>query len=191
MPEVDAVVPTHDATTIVSHLNCWRTENNEVQNYGSCEQQKFSSSEQGDPRQPFQRTRQFIKIQDGCARFCAYCRVPLARGTPRSVPPAQVQRAVRRAAEQGFPEIVLTGIHLAGYDSDGLDIVGLVERVLAMHAIPRVRLSSLDAAAVNDRLLHLMANAPALLPHLHIPLQSGSEAVLPAAHAPDDKRGPV
>jgi threonylcarbamoyladenosine tRNA methylthiotransferase MtaB len=178
MPEVDLTLPTHDAATIMTRLDRWRDTQGKVPNLRTCEHADFSSSELPEPGRPFERTRRFIKVQDGCARFCAYCRVPLARGAPRSVPLADVQDAVRRAADEGYREIVLTGIHLAGYRSDDLDVAGLAERILALDLVPRVRISSLDATAIDDRLLALLADAPALMPHLHIPLQSGSETVL-------------
>lgn len=124
------------------------------------------------------RTRAFIKIQDGCDQWCAYCKVPLARGPARSVPVASVLELVRARAAEGFQEIVLTGVNLALYNDNGADLADVLREVAALGCVPRIRLSSVEANAVGDKLLRVFADCPALMPHLHLPLQSGSPRVL-------------
>jgi threonylcarbamoyladenosine tRNA methylthiotransferase MtaB len=124
------------------------------------------------------RTRAFYKVQDGCNAFCSYCVIPLARGRSRSLPAAQVVREVKAVAENGVKEVVLTAIHAADYDSDGLDFTGLVEKVLAETPVARLRLTSLDPAEIPDRLLALMETDPRLCPHFHVSLQSANARVL-------------
>ena len=128
-------------------------------------------------------TRAFVKIEDGCNDFCSYCIVPHVRGRVRSRPPDEVVDEVRRLVANGHLEVVLTGIHLGCYgeDSGGAwRLVRLIERLAAVDGLRRLRLSSLELREVTDELIDLVAASPVLCPHLHIPLQSGDDAVLRA-----------
>ena len=124
------------------------------------------------------RTRAFYKVQDGCDAFCAYCVIPLARGRSRSLPVPQILSELRALVESGVKEIVITAIHAADFASDGLDFVGLVEKILQEVPVPRLRLTSLDPAEIPDRLLALMEKDSRLCPHFHVSLQSASSRVL-------------
>ncbi len=126
------------------------------------------------------RTRAFLKVQDGCNAFCAYCVIPLARGRSRSLPAARVVAEVRTLVATGVKEVVLTAIHAADYEADGLGFTGLVEKVLRETSVPRLRLTSLDPAEIPDSLLDLMARESRLCPHFHVSLQSANERVLRA-----------
>lgn len=123
------------------------------------------------------RTRAMVKVQDGCDNYCAYCVVPLARGKPRSRPLADVVAQVRALAGSGVREVVLTGINLGRYTSDGADLVDLAG-VLLETPIHRLRLSSIEPEHVTDRLVDFVAASDRVCPHLHVPMQSGSDAVL-------------
>ena len=128
-------------------------------------------------------TRAFVKIEDGCNDFCAYCIVPYVRGRVRSRPPDEVVAEVQRLVENGYLEVVLTGIHLGCYGQDTggeWALVPLIERLLGTPGLRRLRLSSLELREVSDELLDLMAASDVLCPHLHIPLQSGDDHVLRA-----------
>ena len=127
------------------------------------------------------QTRAFLKIQEGCDLFCTFCIVPMSRGKSRSVPPRVVLEQLDRLAERGFQEVVLTGIHLGGYGEDlepRVDLPWLLEVIEERKPLPRVRLSSIDPHEIDDRLMHLLAQAQTLCPHLHIPLQSGDDTIL-------------
>lgn len=124
------------------------------------------------------RTRAFIKIQDGCDQWCAYCKVPVARGPARSVPVASVLELVRARAAEGFKEIVLTGVNLALYNDNGAGLADVLREVAALGCVPRIRLSSVEANAIDDKLLRVFADYPTVMPHLHLPLQSGSPRVI-------------
>jgi len=133
--------------------------------------------------------RSFLKVQEGCPAHCAYCIIPLVRGPSRSVPPDDVLAAARELLAQGQKEIVLTGIHLGAYGQDlmpALDLAELCRRLLHETALPRLRLSSLEPLEVTDDLLALMAADERFCPHLHIPLQSGSDRILRAMRRPYD-----
>lgn len=127
------------------------------------------------------RTRAFLKVQDGCNNFCSYCIVPYARGRSRSLPPDKVIHQASRYAEEGHREIVLTGIHVGHYGLD-LEPPGslseLLPKICAATPDVRYRLSSLEPTEISRELLESMADVDNFMPHLHIPLQSGSDAIL-------------
>ncbi|HSA32399.1 MAG TPA: MiaB/RimO family radical SAM methylthiotransferase [bacterium] len=135
------------------------------------------------------RARPVIKIEDGCTGSCAYCIIPSVRGRDiRSVPPDRVEELLHSVHERGYREVVLTGIHVGKYGHERADGARLADIVEMAHAIVgRVRLSSLEADEIDDRLLALAA-AGKILPHWHIPLQAGSDAVLRAMRRPYDTR---
>src|SRR5512136_290399 len=127
------------------------------------------------------RTRAFLKVQDGCNYGCSFCIVPAVRGPNRSQQPAQVLAAISRLHAAGFPEVVLTGIHLGTYGRDlrpRTTLGALCDAIRALAEAPRVRLSSLDPHEVTRELIHLFADSPRFCRHLHLPLQSGDEGVL-------------
>ncbi len=125
------------------------------------------------------RVRAAVKVEDGCDSFCAYCIVPFARGAPRSVGLDEVLDEVARLSASGTPEVVLTGINIGKYDSDGVGLPGLIEAVAAT-GVRRVRISSIEPLDITSELLAVLATNPQVCPHLHVPLQSGSDAVLDA-----------
>jgi threonylcarbamoyladenosine tRNA methylthiotransferase MtaB len=127
------------------------------------------------------QTRAFLKIQEGCDLFCTFCIVPMSRGKSRSVPPRIVLEQLDRLAEQGFQEVVLTGIHLGGYGEDlepRIDLTWLLQAIEERQPVPRVRLSSIDPHEINDSLMKLLEQSKTLCPHMHIPLQSGDDTIL-------------
>jgi threonylcarbamoyladenosine tRNA methylthiotransferase MtaB len=123
------------------------------------------------------RTRSFVKIQDGCANFCAYCIVPLVRGRETSLPASGVVNEIKARVAQGYREVVLTGVRIGVYRDGGSDLAGLVRRILAETDIERLRLSSLQPQELTPELLRLFRDGR-LCPHLHLCLQSGSDSVL-------------
>ncbi len=124
------------------------------------------------------RQRAFIKIQDGCRHRCSFCIVTLARGEERSRPLAELVAEVDRLHGEGIGEVVLTGVHIGGYGSDrGTSLPELVHAILAETAVPRLRIGSVEPWDIDGRFWGLFDD-PRLMPHLHLPLQSGSDAVL-------------
>jgi len=134
------------------------------------------------------RTRAFFKIQEGCTNFCTYCIIPYARGPLRSRLLASIAAETEKLVSSGFTEIVLTGIHLGAFGRDltsngqEITLFDAVRTVLAAGGsrLMRVRLGSLESVEVSDRLISLMQTDSRLCPHLHLPLQSGDDAVLKA-----------
>jgi threonylcarbamoyladenosine tRNA methylthiotransferase MtaB len=124
------------------------------------------------------RQRAFIKVQDGCRYRCTYCVVTLARGEERSRPMDDVIEEIKRLEQQGIQEVVLAGVHLGGYGSDiGLHLSDLISAVLNQTEIPRIRLGSVEPWDLDANFWLLFSN-PRLMPHLHLPIQSGSDNVL-------------
>lgn len=124
------------------------------------------------------RQRAFVKVQDGCRYRCTFCIVTVARGEETSRPIADVIDEINSLHRQGIDEVVLTGVHLGGYGSDsGQNLVQLIKAVLAETPIARLRLGSLEPWELSDEFFELFDN-PRLMPHLHLPLQSGSDSVL-------------
>ncbi len=123
--------------------------------------------------------RTFLKIQDGCNQYCAYCQIPLARGPERSQMPDEVIHSAQKLAANGHLEIVLTGIHTGRYHFRNTNLTDLLKRLLEeVDEQVCFRLSSIEITEITDELLDLMKNNPRLLPHLHIPIQAGDDRTL-------------
>jgi len=126
-------------------------------------------------------TRAFLKIQDGCNNFCAYCKVPLIRGRSRSKPLERVIAEAQQLVKNGFKEIVLSGICLGSYGKDlspSADLVEAIEAIEKIEGIWRIRLSSIEVRDISRELIAKIAGSQKLCRHLHIPLQSGDNQVL-------------
>lgn len=133
------------------------------------------------------KTRAFLKIQEGCNQFCTYCIIPYARGPLRSRSLESIRTETQRLISAGFKEIVLIGIHLGCYgkeDPDGPTLYDAVKTVLDVPGVQRLRLGSLESVEVEPRLLTLMQEDARFCRHLHLPLQSGCDKTLQAMHRP-------
>ena len=127
------------------------------------------------------RTRAMLKVEDGCANFCSYCVIPYARGPVRSLPLAEAAEQAARLAEEGYREVVLTGIEISSWGRDlpaGETLIGLVEAVCAAAPGLRVRLGSLEPRTITADFCRRAAALPNLCPHFHLSLQSGCDATL-------------
>lgn len=125
------------------------------------------------------RTRAFVKIEDGCNRFCSYCIIPYARGRVRSKPLDELRGELEGLAARGFQEVVLVGINLTAYGQEwGLTIADAVEAACGVKGISRVRLGSLEPDAMTPEVIRRLAAAPGLCPQFHLSLQSGCDATL-------------
>lgn len=133
------------------------------------------------------KTRAFLKIQEGCNQFCTYCIIPYARGPLRSRSLESIRTETQRLISAGFKEIVLIGIHLGCYgkeNPDGPTLYDAVKTVLDVPGVQRLRLGSLESVEVEPRLLTLMQEDARFCRHLHLPLQSGCDKTLQAMHRP-------
>ncbi len=170
LEEVDIAVGNADKETLVRQVVEWRGEVPVPCAIGSDEDVLS-------PR--IMRTRAAVKIQEGCDQVCAYCIVPKVRGRERSVRPEIIVDEINRYAAAGYREVVLTGTQLGsyGFDLPDTSLVALIRQVLTETTVERLRVSSLQAQEISHELLDLWSDRR-LCPHFHLPLQSGSDAVL-------------
>ena len=125
------------------------------------------------------RTRSFLKVQDGCDYFCSYCTIPMARGLSRSATIAETIELAKRAAADGAKEIVLTGVNIGDFGRhQGETLLGLVEALENVEGVQRYRISSIEPNLLTDDIIRHSAASAKFMPHFHIPLQSGSDAML-------------
>lgn len=128
------------------------------------------------------RARAFVEVQNGCDHRCTFCVIPYGRGNSRSVPAGLVVERIKALVDEGFQEIVLTGVDVTSYGPDlpGSPSLGLlVERILkGVPALPRLRLSSLDSIEIDERLFDIITGEPRFMPHLHLSLQAGDDMIL-------------
>lgn len=180
IPGVDLVIGTKDKSKIVDLVEAYARGKGPVNAVEDimgtdCFEELPVPTEQG-------KTRAFLKIQEGCNSFCAYCIIPYARGPVRSRLPENVISSAAALIEQGFKEIVLTGIHIGAYGQDfadkQIDLAWLVERLAKLPGLLRLRLGSVEPHDINDALINAVAENPNVCRHLHIPLQSGDDEVL-------------
>lgn len=136
----------------------------------------------------FDKTRAFVKIQDGCNNYCSYCIIPYLRGNVRSKKSDDVINEVKSLIESGHKEIVLTGIHTGHYGSDiNESFAGLLKKLVKIDGLLRLRISSVEITELNDEFLDVLKNSQVLVDHIHIPLQSGSNTVLKRMNRKYDK----
>lgn len=132
------------------------------------------------------RTRAFLKVQDGCDYSCSFCTIPMARGKSRSASPDEVIQQARQLAERGVKEIVLTGVNIGLYGQGSLDqdsghhLIQLLKQLAEVKGILRYRISSIEPNLLTNEIIDFVADSPVMVPHFHIPLQSGENSVLGA-----------
>lgn len=125
------------------------------------------------------RTRAFFKIQDGCDYKCSFCTIPLARGKSRSMESNELIKDFQKIIEDGFKEIILTGVNVGDYrDSSGNRLIDILEKLIKIDGEFRIRISSIEPNLVTDEIIHIVAESEKLCKHFHIPLQSGSNEIL-------------
>ena len=173
MPELDCVLGNEEKQNISALLESTEHSVSDIAAINRAEPLKLTSFAE--------HTRAFLQIQNGCNSFCSYCIVPYARGRSRSVRTDDILQGIRDLAASGFKEVVLTGIHLGAYGLDlpsPTSLTDLVGRIDAEAIVPRLRIGSIEPNEVTEELLKLMSTSRGICPHLHLPLQSGSDSVL-------------
>jgi threonylcarbamoyladenosine tRNA methylthiotransferase MtaB len=175
IPGVDLVLGTNEKFDLPKYIAGYtKNKNAEVHSCDLDSSDKFSSSySMGD------RTRSFLKIQDGCDYGCAYCTIPMARGKSRNSSIKSVAEEVKKIAEKGIREIVITGVNIGDFGkSTGESFTDLLREVSKTDGIERIRLSSIEPNLIGDDLVEMVAESKKILPHFHIPLQSGNNKIL-------------
>ncbi len=136
----------------------------------------------------FQRTRAYIKIQDGCDNYCSYCIIPFVRGHVRCKKKEDVLNEAKRLIKHGHKEIVLTGIHTGNYHDNNYDFADLLNDLTKLDGLKRLRISSVEITELGDKFLDVLKNSKILVNHMHIPLQSGSDEILKKMNRKYDKK---
>ena len=136
----------------------------------------------------FDRTRAFVKIEDGCENYCTYCIIPYVRGKVRSKDHNLVIEEVTNLVNNGYKEIVLTGIHTGHYVDGNYNFANLLRDLINIKGLIRLRISSIEINELTDEVLDIFKNSSILVPHLHVPLQSGSDRILKEMNRKYDKK---
>ena len=175
---INIVIGTINRSEIVETVENYVTENGVVNNVSD-----IMGEKEFEPLQISRltnRTRAYIKIQEGCNRYCTYCIIPYARGPIRSRKPEEVVEEVKKLAENGFKEVVLTGIHVASYGLDlgNITLADIIEKVHSVDGIERIRFSSMEPLAIDNEFVARMSKLPKVCDHYHLSLQSGCNRTL-------------
>ena len=179
--DIDLVIGNREKSHLIELLNAYFEDR---QRKPDPEQGISSATDFDEMRidEPEEHTRAYVKIQDGCNRFCTYCIIPYVRGRIRSRKPQEVVAEIERIAASGCREVVLTGIHLSSYGLDcpeeGVFLIDVIERINAIPGIRRIRLGSLEPRIITDEFVKRLSACEKVCPHFHLSLQSGCDSVL-------------
>ncbi|MFA1820457.1 tRNA (N(6)-L-threonylcarbamoyladenosine(37)-C(2))-methylthiotransferase MtaB [Virgibacillus oceani] len=179
IPGVDVVVGTQDRKNMLKYIDEHQKTREPINGVKSI--MKNRVFEEMDVPEFTDRTRASLKIQEGCNNFCTFCIIPWSRGLLRSRDPENVLVQARKLVDAGYKEIVLTGIHTAGYGEDMTDynFADLLKNLeTKVEGLKRIRISSIEASQITDEVIDVLNNSEKIVRHLHIPLQSGSDTVL-------------
>jgi threonylcarbamoyladenosine tRNA methylthiotransferase MtaB len=175
IPGVDLVLGTNEKFDIAAYLGDQvKRSETEIHSFGLSSSDTFNTSYSlGD------RTRSFLKVQDGCDYGCSYCTIPMARGSSRNPKIAEVIREAEKIAESGIKEVVLTGVNIGDFGrSTGESFSVLLAELIRVNGIERYRISSIEPNLLTDEIIEMAAGNEKILPHFHIPLQSGCNKIL-------------
>ncbi len=180
IPGVDVILGSRNKSDIVFHVNRSRAERKQIVEV--TDKLILSSKFEDLGVTGYEgKTRAFLKIQDGCNRFCSYCIIPYARGGLSSKNPGSVLKEIRKLAEEGFSEVILSGIHIASYGHDlpqKTDLLDLLEEIESIEGIKRVRIGSIEPMFFKNGRMDRIIKLKKLCPHFHLSLQSGSSDTL-------------
>ncbi|MFC4618040.1 tRNA (N(6)-L-threonylcarbamoyladenosine(37)-C(2))-methylthiotransferase MtaB [Camelliibacillus cellulosilyticus] len=179
IPGVDIIVGTQDREKMIGYIERYKKEREPINGVSNI--MKAKVYEELEVPSFTDRTRASLKIQEGCNNFCTFCIIPWARGLLRSRKPEAVIEQAQKLVDAGYKEIVLTGIHTAGYGEDMKDYnfaMLLNDLESKVKGLKRLRISSIEASQVTDEVIDVIDRSKVIARHLHIPLQSGSDSIL-------------
>lgn len=174
--DADIIIGNKGKSDIVNLINEYKLNNKKIIKVNDIMNTTFEKMQLNN----FNRTRAFVKIEDGCDNFCSYCIIPYARGGVRSKLPQDVLAEVNTLVSNGHKEIVLTGIHTGHYgaDLDNYSFANLLSELVKIEGLERIRISSIEMNELNEDVLEILKNNEKIVSHLHIPIQSGSDEIL-------------
>ena len=170
--DIDIALGNKDKSKIVDYINMYQNE--KISKLYDIDNMEFEDMTLNNS----DLTRAYIKIQDGCDNYCAYCVIPYVRGHVRSKRKEDVINEAKNLIKKGHKEIVLTGIHTGNYHDNEYDLANLLNDLVKLEGLERLRISSIEATELNDRVLEVIKNSSILTNHMHIPLQAGSNEIL-------------
>jgi len=179
MEEIDIVLGNNEKKDIVKYVEKYKAEKNKIEELEDV-MKTNEFVDFGDVTFT-EKTRAVIKVQDGCNRFCTYCIIPYARGKIRSRKPESVVSEIKKIAETGIKEVVITGIHVASYGKDLSEDIGLIdllEKINQIEGIERIRLGSLEPTLITEQFLERLVRLQKICHHFHLSLQSGCDETL-------------
>ena len=168
---VNIVLGNKDKSKIIEYINNYKDKVSKIYDLTNAEFEDMQLNN-------FDKTRAFVKIQDGCNNFCSYCIIPYTRGNVRSKKKEDVINEIKNLINYGHKEIVLTGIHTGNYHDLDYDFADLLNDIVKIPNLKRLRISSIEITEINDRVMDVIKNNDILVDHMHIPLQSGSNTIL-------------
>lgn len=183
---VNLVLGSNEKANLIDYLsNAWSgtppTSNDAIAEFHAVKTKEIKTFQHSCSRG--NRTRYFLKVQDGCNYFCTYCTIPFARGNSRNPSIESLVEQARKAAAEGGKEIVITGVNIGDFgQTTGERFIDLVKALDCIEDIKRYRISSLEPDLIDEELIEYCAKSRAFMPHFHIPLQSGSDSVLKLMH---------
>ena len=183
---VNLVLGSNEKANLIDYLsNAWSgttpTSNDAIAEFHAVKTKEIKTFQHSCSRG--NRTRYFLKVQDGCNYFCTYCTIPFARGNSRNPSIESLVEQARKAAAEGGKEIVITGVNIGDFgQTTGEKFIDLVKALDSIEEIKRYRISSLEPDLIDEELIEYCAKSRAFMPHFHIPLQSGSDSVLKLMH---------
>lgn len=188
LDEVDLIIGTNERHKVVEAVETFRQDH--VKTAYMADDEELFYYEDLPHERVSGMTRAYVKIQEGCDQFCAYCAIPYARGPLRSRSEQDTIDEINMLVERGYKEVILTGIHIGAYGrgvkDETCDLTGLCRRILDKTAIERLRIGSLEGIEVTDALIEMIASDERMAKHLHLPLQSGCDRTLSAMRRPYD-----
>ena len=188
LDEVDLIIGTNERHKVVEAVETFRQDH--VKTAYMADDEELFYYEDLPHERVSGMTRAYVKIQEGCDQFCAYCAIPYARGPLRSRSEQDTIDEISMLVERGYKEVILTGIHIGAYGrgvkDETCDLTGLCRRILDETAIERLRIGSLEGIEVTDALIEMIASDERMAKHLHLPLQSGCDRTLSAMRRPYD-----
>lgn len=173
---VSIILGNKNKSSIVDYIERFKTNKKQIIDIYNLEDTEFECMKLNN----FNKTRAFIKIQDGCNNFCSYCIIPYTRGNVRSKKREDVLIEIKNLVEDGHKEIVLTGIHTGHYgsDLDNYKFADLLSEIVEIKGLERVRISSIEITEIDNDVLNVIRNSSVIVDHIHIPLQSGCDKTL-------------
>lgn len=173
---VSIVIGNYGKSKIIDYINKYKQEQKQIVDVRDISNISFETMKLIN----FDKTRAFVKIQDGCNNYCSYCIIPYTRGNVRSRNKEDIIAEVKDLISKGHKEIVLTGIHTGhyGFEFDNYDLSDLIKELTLINGLERLRISSIEITELDDKFLKVLEENSILVSHLHIPLQSGTDSIL-------------